>query len=333
VTEPPGRRLGVRPLTRKRVVAAVAVAAFVGVFAAIGAVSRSSPTTPVAEAPATASDAAGTAPSAGWYWTMAVSPSDPSVLVLGTSNGLYRSTDGGKTWQPTGPKGLESTSLAHSGSSIFVGGVEVAAEASPVVRTASGRTAPSGHAVLAASTDGGETWQVLHPLGLPDISVQALAADPANGETLYALLNTGRLYRSTDGARRFQLVSPKTEKTPWAIAVTQHDRLVAGDMDTGSYLSANGKAWEHTDFTDSVGGKMVMEYAVEPTDPARLLMSSYGVELSTDGGKTWHVALKSSVMFGPVAWAPSASSVAYAVGFDGSVWRSSDSGTSWTKVS
>ena len=333
MTEPPRRRLGVWPLTRKRVVAAVAVVAFVAVFAAIGAVSRSSPTTTVAVAPATGSDVAGTAPSAGWYWTMAVSPTDPNVLVLGTSNGLYRSTDGGKTWQTTGPKGVESTSLAQAGSSIFAGGVALAADASPVVRTASGRTAPSGRAVLAASTDGGETWQVLHPLGLPDISLQALAVDPANGGSLYALLTTGRLYRSTDGARSFQLVSPKTEKTPWAIAVTQHNRFVAGDMDTGSYLSANGKTWQPTDFTDSSGGKMVMEYAVEPTDPARLLMSSYGVEMSTDGGKTWRVALKSSVMFGPVAWAPSASSVAYAVGFDGSVWRTADGGTSWTKVS
>jgi photosystem II stability/assembly factor-like uncharacterized protein len=323
----------VRLLTRRRVVVAAAIAAFVAVFAAIGAVSRSSPTTTVAVPPATDSDASGTAPSASWYWTMAVSPSDPNVLVLGTSNGLYRSVDGGKRWQQTGPKGIETTSLAQAGGSIFVGGVPAATDASPVVRTHSGRTAPTGHAVLAASGDGGETWQILHPRGLPNVSVQALAVDPAKGGALYALLTTGSLYRSTDGARRFQFVSPRTEKTPWAIAVTQNNHFVAGDMDTGSYLSVNGKAWQHTDFTDPAGGRMVMEYAVEPTDPMRVLMSSYGVEMSTDGGKSWHVALKSSVMFGPVAWAPSASSVAYAIGFDGSVWRSGDSGKTWAKVS
>jgi hypothetical protein len=37
-------------------------------------------------------------------------------------------------------------------------------------------------------------------------------------------------------------------------------------------------------------------------------------------------------MFGPVAWAPSTSDVAYAVGFDRSVWRSADGAKSWTKV-
>jgi photosystem II stability/assembly factor-like uncharacterized protein len=55
--------------------------------------------------------------------------------------------------------------------------------------------------------------------------------------------------------------------------------------------------------------------------------------MSTDAGKTWHLSLKSRLMFGPVAWAPSASQVAYAVGFDRSFWRSADGGSTWTKVS
>jgi photosystem II stability/assembly factor-like uncharacterized protein len=62
-------------------------------------------------------------------------------------------------------------------------------------------------------------------------------------------------------------------------------------------------------------------------------MTSRGVEESTDGGKTWHVKLKSDVMFGPVSWAPTTPDVAYAVGFDQSLWRSDDGGESWKKVS
>ena len=306
--------------TRKRVVAIAIVVAFVAVFAAVGAVSRSTPTPAVP------------LPSLPWYWTMAVSPSDADVVVVGTSNGLYRSSDGGKTWRPTGPKGVAATSLVQAGSSLFMGGVQAAPTASPVIRKGSGRAAPDGAAELASSTDGGKTWRVLHPRGLPNVSVQALSVDPANSTALYALLNTGGLYRSTDGARSFQVVSAKVGVPPFALAITQ-SHFVGGDMDTGSYVSTNGLLWQRTAFKDSRGGRMVMEYAVEPTDATRILMTAYGIEMSTDSGKTWHTALKSKVMFGPVAWASDKSGVAYAIGFDASVWHSGDGGKSWTKVS
>jgi photosystem II stability/assembly factor-like uncharacterized protein len=315
-------------LTRNRVIAVAMVGAFVAVFAGIGAVSRSSPT---AAAPAVTT--AGL-PSA-WYWTMVVSPDDPNVLVLGTSKGVYRSGDGGKTWQATGPKSLNATSLVQAGDSIFVGGVHLAPNASPnpIIRKGSGRTVPDGPAVLATSTDDGRSWQELHPRGLPKVAVQALAVDPASGTKLYALLNTGRLYRSTDGGESFQLVVSKLGVAPWALAITQGSRFVAGDMDSGSHVSTNGKAWQRSPFIDSKGGRMVMEYAVDPADSSRVLMSEFGIVISADGGKTWHSVLKSQAMFGPIAWAPSKTEVAYAVAVDGSLWRSDNGGRSWKKVS
>jgi photosystem II stability/assembly factor-like uncharacterized protein len=37
-------------------------------------------------------------------------------------------------------------------------------------------------------------------------------------------------------------------------------------------------------------------------------------------------------MFGPVAWSASSKDTAYAVGFDGSVWKTDDAGKTWSKV-
>ena len=85
-------------------------------------------------------------------------------------------------------------------------------------------------------------------------------------------------------------------------------------------------------FTDSSGSHMVMEYAVDPADPTHVVMTSYGIVDSTDSGKSWHVALRSKVMFGPIAFASGTSGVVYAVGFNGSLWKSSDHGTSWTEL-
>jgi photosystem II stability/assembly factor-like uncharacterized protein len=291
-------------------------------FAGIGAVSKSAPAAPAVPLAFLT-----------WYWAMVVSPTDPSVLVLATSNGLYRSEDSGQTWRPTASQGVVMTSLARAGRSIFAAGVGGPTSVRPWVRKGSRRVAPDGPSVLETSTDDGQTWHQLHPRGLPNLSVQALAVDPANGRTLYALLNTGGLYRSADGAQSFQLVSARLSVWPWDFTIMPNHHFIAGDMDSGSYLSTNGKVWRHTPFTDAQGGSMVMEYAVQPTDATRVLMTSRGVEMSTDSGQTWRPALKSTVMFGPVAWAPSKPDTAYVIGFDRSVWRTDNSGRSWKNVS
>src|SRR5262249_40044070 len=155
-----------------------------------------------------------------WYWTMAVSPSDPDVLVLGTNAGLFRSSDGGKKWTQVGPKNVNATSLLQVGDAIYAGGVPASPTAPPVVRTANARTAPTGASLFAVSTDGGSTWKALHPKGLPNVSLQALTVNPSGGSDLYALTTTGKLYRSTDGAKSFGLVSPKLGVPPWALAQT-----------------------------------------------------------------------------------------------------------------
>ena len=48
-------------------------------------------------------------------------------------------------------------------------------------------------------------------------------------------------------------------------------------MSSGNYVSTNGSRWHDTGFVDPRGSDMVMEYAVQPTDPSRVLMTSYGV--------------------------------------------------------
>jgi len=319
-------------MKRSRLVVAGWVLAVLGVIAALGAVSNNT----AGSAPGVINVTGGAkVPSVMWYWTMAVSPTDPNGLVLGTSDGVYRSPDGGKTWpaQPNALKNVNVTSLADLGSTMFAGGVPVGNNPGGVSRTKTGyRAATDGPAVLASSDDGGATWKTLHPKGLANKTIQSLATDPSSN-ALYALLNDGKLYRSTDSGASFKLANRNIGIPPWAIAVTQGGQFVSGDMDAGPHTSTDGKTWQKTKFTDGRGGHMVMEYAVSPTDGTQVLMTSIGIVISTDGGKTWHPALKSSTMFGPVAYAPTAPQTAYAIGFDGTLWRSSDGGKTWTEVS
>jgi photosystem II stability/assembly factor-like uncharacterized protein len=315
--------------TRSRLTVVASVLAVVGAILLLGAFSRSSDSDAASAGP----NAAATGqklPFVPWYWTMVVLPDDPNMLVLGTSKGLYRSTNAGKSWSAVGPKGIHMTSLAQTGDTLVAGGVRTSTP-NPIVNKGAGRTAPDGPGVVAVSTDQGKTWKVVTPRGLPATTVQSLAAD-GDGATLYALLSDGKLFRSTDEAASFTLVTPKLGISPWAIAVANDGRFVSGDMDAGSHISSNARTWTKTPFTDSNGGRMVMEYAVQPGNSKRILMSSDGIMVSNDGGKTWKLAMKSTVMFGPIAFAPSVPDTAYAVGFDDSLWRTDDAGKTWKKL-
>lgn len=318
-----------RFLTRRRLVVLGVIALFVAAFVAIGAVSRSSPST--SSTAVTSAKTGALLPYAAWYWTMLVSPSNANLLLVGTNAGVLRSANGGKTWKTAGLTNLNTTSLAQVGSSIYAGGV---VGPNPIARIGTGRVAPAGTAVLSVSTDDGKTWKTVHPSGLPKTTIEAMNIDPANPKALYVLLNTGGLYRSTDGARSFELVTSKIGIIPYAFTITNNGQFVGGDMDSGSHTSPNAKAWTATAFTDASGGHMVMEYAVQPSGASRVLMTSMGIEMSTDGGKTWHLVLKDggNVMFGPVAYAPKSPQVAYAIGFDRSIWRSDDGGQTWSQI-
>ena len=309
---------------RKRAVGIGVVAVFVAAFLALGLVSHSSSSPPKLQ-PTNAKGAQ--LPYAAWFWTMVVSPANPNELLVGTNMGVDRSLNGGKTWKSVGLTTVNVTSLAEVGTSVYAGGVP---GANPVIHNTSGRTAPNGIGTLSVSTNHGTSWKGLHPSGLPTNTIQALATDPSGA--LYALLNTGGLYKSTDGAKSFTLVTAKLGISPWALAITKGQQFVSGDMDGGPHTSANAKAWTSTAYTDNAGGKMVMEYAVQPNDMTNVLMTSIGVVMSTDGGKTWHTTLNSKTMFGPVAYAPKSPEIAYAVGFDRSIWRSDDGGKSWKQV-
>ncbi|HEY3921373.1 MAG TPA: YCF48-related protein [Gaiellaceae bacterium] len=271
-------------------------------------------------------------PTSQWYWALTVASSNSNVLLLGTGQGLYRSNDGGRYWKVTGPAGLDATSIVQSGSKIFAAGVLQKAHALPTVSTHGEYLVGKGKPVFVESTDDGTSWSRLVPKGLPAIAVQALAVDPGHDQTVYAVLRNGAVYRSTDSAASFQLWAGKIGGTPWALAITVGGHFVAGNMTTGAYQSANGASWLHTAFTDPRGSHMVMEYAVQPTDTNHVLMTSYGVLSSTDGGTTWQPSLKSKVMFGPVAFSPGTPTLAYAVGWDHSLWRTDDAGGTWTQV-
>jgi photosystem II stability/assembly factor-like uncharacterized protein len=114
-----------------------------------------------------------------------VHPQDETLLV-GTHQGLFRSSDAGVTWKRVEPQGEvpghDFMTLARhrqTHSRIYAGGHDLG---------------------MVRSEDFGQTWQRAAQ-GLPSTDVHALTTDAHKPEQLYAWVVDHGLYRSQDGAR------------------------------------------------------------------------------------------------------------------------------------
>jgi hypothetical protein len=288
--DPTVRRL---PLLIVGAVLGVAVAAAVGLIYLLGESGSSA--------------ASSGLPRTSDYHSLLVAPADANTLLLGTHQGLFRSVDGGLTWNAASLSGNDAMNLAQP---------------------SAGTVWAAGHGVLSRSTDGGATWQEVRPSGLPSLDVHGFAVDPRNSAKLLAAIAGQGLYRSSDGGGSFTLVSRELGPGVMALAILPSGRVLAGDMATSTLAASNdgGATWK------PLVQASVMGLAVDPADAKRVLASGPGVLLSIDGGATWRQTLQLKAGTGPVAWSKSSPMIAYVVGFDRSLYRSDNAGATWKQV-
>ncbi|GHC14397.1 hypothetical protein GCM10010332_50710 [Streptomyces albogriseolus] len=187
-----------------------------------------------------------------------------------------------------------------------------------------------GHPGLYRSTDGGATFtKVTGKNALGDVHAIGGA-----GDTVYVGSPESGLLASTDGGTTWKAVNVEAGRSfMGTILVDPKDpqRLIAPDMSSGLQTSADGgKTWKE------LGGPMgAMAAAWNPKDINRIIaVGMDGAQLSTDGGKTWKDA---DVPKGTSAVGYDATgSTLYAGALDGKtarVYRSTDGGTSWKATS
>ncbi len=125
-------------------------------------------------------------------WAIADTPADPNALMVAKGTHLYRTTNGGQSWQLTtfGQNGLPSARILNI-------------EISPYdPSTALACLAVLNGDSLYKTTDGGLTWEASDS-GLRPFPVQVARWDPTDASTVYAGTDVG-LYRSTDGGVTWQ---------------------------------------------------------------------------------------------------------------------------------
>src|SRR5712692_3060497 len=265
-------------------------------------------------------------PEAGLVFGNVIQPflfrSRQEVLVTSGRAGIYRTLNGGQSWQRS-ERGL----VDASGVEPYAAGLCQAPSAPEIAYLISLRDEVS------RTADFGENWEPL--THLPNPQLADCAVDPGDPSVVYVLaafsdsLHPGVIFKSTDSGQSFFTVGAGLPQIDSAITLA-----VAPTNPQTVYL---------TGFSGSSGGLYVSSDAglnfhvlpnapppslvyPHPTDDGTLFVTGGGLFLSTDGGETFAQVGAGLPRSGHIAFDPTDASIMYSsAGVDG-LFRSSDGG-------
>jgi len=252
---------------------------------------------------------------------MAIAPSDPKVIYVGTGEadmrsditygaGIYKSTDGGAHWTALGLTDTRQTAR-----------ILIDPRNADVVWVAALGHAygPNAQRGVFRSTDGGRTWEKVLYKG-PDVGAVDLSFAPGDPNVVYAALWQTRrppwsqyppdegvgsaIYKTTDAGATWTELSghglPAKPLGRVGLATAPDGRVYAliaeAHDDAGLYRSDDGGAtWRlmSSDPNITTRGWYFGQVFVDPTNPDVVYAPNRSIMRSRDGGKTF-VAIKGS---------------------------------------
>ena len=233
-----------------------------------------------------------------------VDPRDPAVLLVAAlghpygpnaQRGVFRSTDGGRTWTHTLFKDADTgaVDLAYK-----PGDPDTVYAALWRTRRPPWNVYPPSNGPgsgLYKSTDGGRTWTALAGRGLPASPGRiGLAMSPAAPHRVYALVDAkeGGLYRSDDDGASWRKMSGDTRiwQRGWyfgGLAVNPKDPDEVWVCDTIVLRSRNGGATFLPVKGDPTGDDFHSLW-IDPANPDRRILGvDQGALVTLNGGATW----------------------------------------------
>ncbi len=286
---------------------------------------------------------------------LAIDPHNPAVVWAGTGennaqrsvsygDGVYRSEDGGRSWTRMG---LEKSE--------HIGRILIDPRDSRVVWVAAQGPlwSAGGDRGLYKSTDGGKTWKQALAIS-ENTGVTDVAFDPRDPDVLYAaawqrrrhvwtLIDGGpesALYKSTDGGATWKkltsgLPSEEIGRIGLAVAPSAPDTVYAvieaARGAGGFFRSTNrGATWEKRSSYVPDGSQYYGEISVDPKDADRIYSMDVFLQVSEDGGRSFHDLGESSKHVDNHAiWVDPQDTRHYLVGCDGGLYESFDRGATW----
>jgi photosystem II stability/assembly factor-like uncharacterized protein len=243
-------------------------------------------------------------PDKGVY-AVAVDPVNTNNVYAGTTDGVYKSTDGGESWAPSN-NGIPvanvndvvtvlALAIDPQNSNIIYAGVNQAGNSNPATQ-------------LFKSINGGGTWA---STGLPEVQsgVMAIALDPTS------------------------VGIPGSQRTLYVGATGSSDNITIG-----VYKSTNG-GLSFVQINNGLGNKDIRALAIVRGSPNIVYAGTAfgGVFKSTNGGTDWSAARNGLPVSGPpnfhavrsLLLHPTVASTVYAATNGGGVYKSTDGGVNW----
>ena len=251
---------------------------------------------------------------------LVITPSN--IMYVGTAyDGVYKSIDGGANWIQinNGLTNLRIQSMALdplSPSTIYVG--------------------TDGYGVF-KTTNGGSNW-VTANIGLTDLYVYALAVDPITPAIVYAgTAMDSKIFKSVDGGSNWSAINTGLFVTKIVIDPVSPSTVYVGTLFNGVYKTTNGGInWMANNVGLGQSDISIYSLAIDPITHTTIYAGKWGngVYKSTNGGGIWTTA--NSGYASENIWALAIDSIKPTILYAGTgneVIRSTDSGTTWSKVS
>ena len=272
-----------------------------------------------------------------FVYSLAFDPRNTQVIYAGTfksqgPGGVYKSTDGGKSWQPAvgGMRDEKVISLAvdpRRGDVVYAGTLD-------------------GQDGIYRSNDGGKTWKPINE-GLGKQNIFAIAVHPKKTHILYIATSESGIYKSETGGASWRqvnrglinldvrslVIDPKSPETLYACGAL------------GVFKSTDGgERWQLV--ASGLSNRFLVRLAVDPKRPRNVYAAAMGthdpkrgsflgaVFKTENGGESWTWAgdgiVSSDVR--TVQFDPYSDEIIYAGTFGRGMFKSTDGGRTWNSA-
>jgi len=286
---------------------------------------------------------------------LAMDPNNSNVVWVGTGennsqrnlaygDGVYKTTDGGKSFTNMGLK-----------TSSQIGKIMIDPRNSNVVYVASQGQAwgPGGERGLYKTTDGGKSWKRILEIG-EYTGVSDMEMDPRNPDILYAASHQRerRVYSKINGGPESAIYKSVDAGTTWT---KLKKGLPSGDVGRiglvlspanpsivyavielpgnkgGFYRSTDmGESWEKRSNKIAGSPQYYNELYADPINPDRVILMDTRNALTNDGGATWeNIEGKNKHVDNHAMWINPEDTNHYLVGCDGGLYETYDRAKTW----